>query len=211
MKKRSILLSVLLAFAMLLCACGSNQEQSLDGKWVGTLDVTKHFEDGVKKANPDLAKYIDFENLVFTVDIEFVEGEMSFVARQESIDTFEENFAAGMQKIAKGYWTANLATYDMTLEEEIFESGMTEEDYMAEVYKATGIDKMVEGMTTVTKATLDKFSEMKGMYTVLGNELRLWYEEESYEAMQYGFKGKKLNITIDGGDFSLLIECEKSK
>jgi hypothetical protein len=29
--------------------------------------------------------------------------------------------------------------------------------------------------------------------------------------MEYGFKGKNLNITIKGEGFSLLIECEKAK
>ena len=210
MKKRSILLSVLLIFTMLLSACGGNTKD-FEGKWVGTLDVTKQFEDGIKAAYPDLADYVDFEDLVFTLNISFVEGEMSMTVQQESIDKFNTNFAEGMKNLAKGYWSAGLATYDMTLEEDIFESGLTEDDYIARIYSTTGIDKMITAMVDVTNTTLDRISMMEGTYTILGKELRLWYTEDSYEAMGYSFEGNDLNIVIKGDSFSLLIKCVKGE
>lgn len=210
MKKRSILLSVLLIFTMLLSACSGNTED-FEGKWVGTLDVTKQFEDGIKAAYPDLADHVDFEDLVFTLDISFVEGEMSMTVRQDSIDKFNANFAEGMKNLAKNYWSAGLATYDMTLEEDIFESGLNEEDYIARIYSTTGIDKMITAMVDVTNTTLDRISMMEGTYTILGKELRLWYTEDSYEAMGYSFEGDDLNIVIKGDSFSLLIKCVKGE
>lgn len=212
MKKRSILLSVLLVLTMLVTGCG-NSTQSLEGKWVGTLDVTKQFEDGIKTAHPDLEKYVDFEDLVFVLDIEFVEGQMSMEVQQESIDAFNTNFAAGMEAIAEGYWEAGLeANSGLTMEEAIFESGMSEEEYLEYIYKQTGIDKMITAMTDVTNTTLEKLSGMEGTYTTpVDNELRLYYTDDEYESMDYKFKGKVLNITIKGDSFSLLIECEKSK
>jgi len=209
MKKRNILFAVVLAIAMMITACGG--KQTLEGKWVGSLDVTKQFEDGIKTAYPDLADYVDFEELVFVLDIEFVEGQMSMSVQQESIDAFNANFAAGMEGMAEGYWAAGLAKYDMTLEEDIYESGMTEEEYLQSIYKQTQIDKMIEGMNDITNKTLDRLSNMKGTYTVLDSELRLWYTEDDYEAMEHSFKGKALNIIVKGDNFSLLIECEKQK
>ena len=209
MKKRNILFAVVLAIAMMITACGG--KQTLEGKWVGSLDVTKQFEDGIKTAYPDLADYVDFEELVFVLDIEFVEGQMSMSVQQESIDAFNANFAAGMEGMAEGYWAAGLAKYDMTLEEDIYESGMTEEEYLQSIYKQTQIDKMIEGMNDITNKTLDRISNMKGTYTVLDSELRLWYTEDDYEAMEHSFKGKALNIIVKGDNFSLLIECEKQK
>ena len=209
MKKRNILFAVVLAIAMMITACGG--KQTIEGKWVGSLDVTKQFEDGVKRAYPDLADYVDFEELVFVLDIEFVEGQMSMSVQQESIDAFNANFAAGMEGMAEGYWAAGLAKYDMTLEEDIYESGMTEEEYLQSIYKQTQIDKMIEGMNDITNKTLDRLSNMKGTYTVLDSELRLWYTEDDYEAMEHSFKGKALNIIVKGDNFSLLIECEKQK
>ena len=209
MKKRNILFAVVLAIAMMITACGG--KQTLEGKWVGSLDVTKQFEDGVKRAYPDLADYVDFEELVFVLDIEFAEGQMSMSVQQESIDAFNANFAEGMKGMAEGYWAAGLAKYDMTLEEDIYESGMTEEEYLQSIYKQTQIDKMIEGMNDITNKTLDRLSNMKGTYTVLDSELRLWYTEDDYEAMEHSFKGKALNIIVKGDNFSLLIECEKQK
>lgn len=211
MKKRSVLFSILLAMTVLLTACGGNK-QTLDGKWTGALDVTKQFEDGVIATYPDLKDYVDFEELVFVLDIEFKEDQMSMKVQQDSIDAFNANFAKSMEGMAEGYWTAELAKYDMTLEEAISESGMTEEDYLSHIYKETGIDKMITSMNEITNKTLDKISKLKGMYTTpLENELRLYYTDTEYESMEYGFKGKDLNITIQGDGFSLLIECEKNK
>lgn len=211
MKKRNVLFSILLVMAMLITACGGNK-QTLDGKWTGSLDVTKQFEDGIKAAYPDLKDYVDFEDLVFVLDIVFEDDQMSMVVQQDSIDAFNTNFAEGMKGLAEGYWTAELAKIDMTLEEDISESGMTEEDYLARIYRETGIDKMITSMNEITNETLDRISKMDGMYTTpLENELRLYYTDTEYESMEYSFKGKTLNIKIQGDDFSLLIECEKDK
>ena len=210
MKKRSILVAVLLVMCMLLTACG-NKSEKLQGNWVGSLDVTKQFEDGIKAAYPDLVDYVDFEGLVFVLDIALVDGQMSMSIQQESVDKFNTNFSAGMKNIAEGYWAAELAKYDMTLEEDRYESSMTEEQYLNKIYKNTGIDKMIKSMVEVTNITLERLSNMKGTYTVLGRELRLWYTEDNYEAMGYSFEGKVLNIVVKGDGFSLLIKCEKNQ
>jgi len=210
MKKRSILVAVLLVMCMLLTACG-NKSEKLQGNWVGSLDVTKQFEDGIKAAYPDLVDYVDFEGLVFVLDIALVDGQMSMSIQQESVDKFNTNFSAGMKNIAEGYWAAELAKYDMTLEEDRYESSMTEEEYLNKIYKNTGIDKMIKSMVEVTNITLERLSNMKGTYTVLGRELRLWYTEDNYEAMGYSFEGKVLNIVVKGDGFSLLIKCEKNQ
>ena len=211
MKKRNILFALLMAMTMLITACGSGN-QTLDGKWIGTLDLTKQFEDGVKTAYPDLAEYVDFEGLVFEFDVAFVDGEMSMVVQQASVDSFNKNFAAGMKALAEGYWSAGLAQIDMTMEEAMYESGMDETAYLQRIYSTTGIDKMITSMTDVTNKTLDRLSKMKGMYTTpVDNELRLYYTDNEYESMDYSFKGKVLNIVIKGDGFSLKIECEKSK
>ena len=211
MKKRNILFAVLMAMVMLITACG-NSNQTVEGKWVGTLDVTKQFEDGIKAAYPDLASYVDFEDLVVTLDIAFIDGEMSMVVREDSIDSFNKNFAEGIKNMAEGYWEAGLAQYDMTMEEEMYESGLDEEGYLQYIYTSTGIDKMITSMSTVTEQTLEKLSLMKGTYTTpVTNELRLYYDENQYESMEYSFKGKTLNIVIKGEGFSLCIECKKSK
>lgn len=208
MKKRNILFALLLAMAMLLTACGG--QKTVEGKWVGSMDLTKQFEDGVKTAYPDLADYVDFDGLEFKLDMSFVDGQMTMVVQQDSIESFNENFANGVKNMAVGYWEAGLAQIGMDLEEAISESGMTEEQYLNRIYSETSIDNMLKSMTDVTNKTLEKLSEMKGTYTTVADELRLYYTEDTYESMKYGFKGKTLNITIKGDSFSLLIQCEKN-
>ena len=211
MKKRYITAAFILVIAMLMTACGSSK-QTLDGAWVGTLDLTKQFEDGIKEANPDLAKYVDFEALTFEMEVSFIQGQMELKVVPESMETFDANFAKGMKDVAVGYWEDGLASLNMTLEEATIESGMTEEEYLNHIYRETGVDKMIESMTGVTEKTLKKLSEMKGTYTTpVNQELRLYYSEDKYESMQYKFKGQQLNITIKGDSFSLLIQCEKNK
>ena len=209
MKKRNVLFALLLVMAMLVTACGGSLK-SVEGKGVGTMDLTKQFEDGVKTAYPDLADYVDFDGLEFKLDMSFVDGQMTMVVQQDSIESFNENFANGVKDMAVGYWEAGLAQIGMDLEEAISESGMTEEQYLNRIYSETSIDKMLKSMTDVTNKTLEKLSEMKGTYTTVADELRLYYTEDTYESMKYGFKGKTLNITIKGDSFSLLIQCEKN-
>ena len=210
MKRRNVLFAILLMVSLLLCACGDNSKK-LEGNWVGKMDVTKQFEDGIKAAYPDLADYVEFEELSFVLDISFVEGTMKMSIQQDSIDKFNANFSEGMKSLAENYWSAELAKYDMTMEEDRYESGLTEEEYLNQIYANTRIDKMIPAMVQVTNTTLDKISQMEGTYTVLGKELRLWYAEEQYESMGFSFEGKTLNIVIHGDAFSLLIKCEKNK
>ena len=77
MKKRCVLLSILLVLSMMLGACESGNP--FEGKWRGKLDVTKQFEDGIKANIPELAQYVDFEDLVFEIDVVFEDGVMSMV------------------------------------------------------------------------------------------------------------------------------------
>ncbi|MBR3811835.1 MAG: hypothetical protein IKJ16_05850 [Agathobacter sp.] len=211
MKKRNVFFAVLLAMSVLITACGANK-QNLDGKWTGSMDLTKQFEDGIIAAYPDLEDYVDFKDLVLKMDIVFDEEQMSMEVKKESIEAFNVSFAEGMKTIAEDYWTAGLAEIDMTLEEAISESGINEDEYLARIYKETGIDKMITSMTEITNQTLDKISKMKGTYTTpLENELRLYYTDTEYESMEYSFKGKVLNIVIQGENFSLHIACEKNK
>ena len=211
MKKRNILFALLLIMLMMVTACGSGQK-SVEGKWIGSLDLTKQFEDGIKSSHPDLAKYVEFEELIFKMDIAFVDGKMSIDILEESVEDFNANFEEGMQNIAVNYWKDGLAVVDLSLEEAISESGMSEDEYYNRIYKETGIDKMITSMTELTNQTLEKLSAMKGTYTTpVAKELRLYYTEDKYESMEYGWKGKNLNITIKGDSFSLLIQCEKNK
>ncbi len=215
MKRRCLLLSVLLVFSMLLGACGSGNP--FEGKWRGALDVTKQFEDGIKANIPALAEYVDFEDLIFEIDVTFEDGEMFMAIDPECYETFDANFKEGMVGVEVGSLMAFLDAAGITLEEAVAESGMEEEEYIEsrmnipEVKNV--IDTMTSGMDTVTKGALVGFEKVKGPYTFNEEELHIRYEEDSYESIAYDFEGDNLILTFKGKfgeqEFSLRVVCEK--
>lgn len=207
MKKRSILLSILLIMTTIFSACGSGN--TFEGKWVGKLDVTKQFEDGIKANYADLEQFVDFEDLVFVLDVEFSENDMKMSVRQDSIDAFNTNFEAGMEKMGRDALTAYLATLDITLEEVVAESGMTEGEYLEHIFRQMNIDKMAESMSSITEKTLKGLSAVRGSYTFNDDDIHLRYTDGAYESIGYEFEGKDLVLTIRGDGYSLRIVCEK--
>ena len=212
MKKRCMLLSFLLAFSMLLGACGVNDPFA--GKWTGKLDVTKQFEDGIKEKYPELAEFVDFEELVFVIDVVFEDAEMSMAVEQSSVDSFYNNFADGMLKIEEGCRAKYLESIGLTLEEAAVEAGMTEEEYLENVIStAMPVDEMVTSLTEITDTAMVGFNKVNGTYTFNEKALHVHYEDEKYEEIVYQFEGDNLVLVFEGviGDqeFSLRIVCEK--
>ena len=216
MKKRSVLLSILLILSFVLSACGTGKDP-FEGKWTGKLDVTKQFEDGIKRNVPELEEYVDFEDLIFEIDVTFEDGVMNMKVDQESVDAFAANFSDGMMKLEYGSLMELLEASDITLEEAVAESGLTEEEYIADRLNRPEvrevIDTMSEGMLAVTGASLAGFDAVNGTYTFNEEELHVRYDEDKYESIEYAFEGDNLILTfrgeIEGMQFSLRIECEK--
>lgn len=191
MKKRSILLSILLLMTVMLTACGSGNP--FEGSWKGTLDVTKQFEDGIKANYPELAEYVDFEELVFVLDIQFSDDNMKMSVEKDSIEAFSVKFETGMENMGKEALLAYLATIDMTLEEVVAESGMTEEEYMEHIFRQMKIHEMSEAMNKVTKKSLAELSAVRGSYTFNDSDVNLRYADGAYESIGYDFEGNTLS------------------
>lgn len=209
MKKRNILLSLLLALTMMLTACGSGNK--LEGKWIGTLDVTKQFNDGISAHYPALAEYATFEDLVFMVDVEFVDGMMKMDVDEASVEKFNENFDAGMKHIAEGAVRINVEATGLTLEEARLELGLSEEEFIEAKIAEMGINQMSDDMKKVTEESINAISSIDGPYTYNDNDVNLRYEDDYYEAIEYTFEGKTLILTFRGSSYSLRVECEKQK
>ena len=211
MKKRCLLLSILLAFSMLLGACRSGDP--FEGTWTGKLDVTKQFEDGIKEHYPDLVDYVDFEDLVFEIEVKFNDGMISMKVDEDSVKNFTDNFAEGMLYVEEGSLMALLDAAGITLEEAVAESGMTEEEYMENRMSIPEVREVIEKMTTnmlsVTEAALKGFNEVNGPYTFDEETIHIRYTEETYESVAYAFEDENLVLTFKGENFSLRIECEK--
>ena len=217
MKKRCLLLSILLAFSMLVGACGTGDP--FKGEWRGTLDVTQQFEDGIKANIPALAEYVDFEDLIFEIDVCFEDGEMFMTIDPECYEKFDANFKEGMAGIEIGSLMMFLESAGITLEEAVAESGLEEEEYLEsrmnipEVKEV--IDTMSAGMDSVTRGALAGFEKVRGTYTFNEEELHIRYDEGMYESIAYEFEGDDLILTFKGKfgeqEFLLRIVCEKQK
>lgn len=207
MKKRNILLSLLLVLTMMFTACGSGDP--FEGKWIGTLDVTKQFNDGIIEHFPGLAEYAAFEDLVFVIDIEFADGMMTMSVDQDSIDAFNENFEAGMEILARGAVIVEAESTGLTLEEAVLESGLSEEEYIEARLAEMEMEKMKEAMQNVTNESVAAISSINGPYTYNTDDVNLRYEDDYYEAIEYEFEGNQLILTFRGESYSLRVECEK--
>ena len=126
MKKRCLLLSIVLILSVLLGACRSSDP--FEGKWRGSLDVTKQFEDGIVENYPEFAEHVDFEDLVFYIDVTFEDGMVSMHVDEASVENFYNNFAEGMVRIEEASLMEYLDEVGLSLEEAVAESGMTEEE-----------------------------------------------------------------------------------
>lgn len=207
MKRKSILLSILLLITFVLGACGSGDP--FEGKWRGKLDVTKQFEDGIIAHYPDLEEYVDFEDLTFMIDITFKDGMMSMAVDQGSVENFNNNFAKGMIGVEEGSLMAYLDAAELTLEEAVAESGMTEEEYIASMVSVLPVEEMKTNMKGVTVAALAGFDAVNGPYTYNDDTVNVRYESDEYEAIEYDFEGDTLILVFRGEGFSLRIECEE--
>lgn len=207
MRKRNVLLSLMLAVVLLLTACGGGNP--FEGKWKGTLDLTEQFEDGIKANYPDFEEYVDFEDLVLVMNVEFTEDEMSMSVEEDSIDAFFANFEAGMQEFGESAFMAYLTSIDMTLEEAVAESGMEEEEFLEQALAQMQLHEMTSGMNAITEQSLAGLADLTGTYTFNEEEINLRYSDESYEAIPFEFEGKKLILTFEGEEYFLRIECEK--
>lgn len=208
MRKRSILLSILLVLTFVLGACGSGKDP-FEGKWKGKLDVTKQFEDGIIAAYPELEEYVNFEDLTFDIDVTFEDGMISMVVDPASVENFKNNFANGMLAVEEGSLMLYLDAAGITLEEAVAESGMSEEEYIADMVSVLEVDKMKENMTAVTDAALLGFASVNGPFTFNEQTINVRYDKATYEAIEYVFEGEKLVLIFEGGNFSLRIECTK--
>lgn len=209
MKKRNILLSVLLILTFTLMLGGCSSKDAFEGKWKGTLDLTRQIEDGIIEAYPELEEYVNFAGLTVGIDITFEDGMMSMSVNRTSVEEFENCFAEHMEEVEEGSLMVYLDTMGLSLEEAVAESGVTEEEYVSAMIQTLETDKMKESIVEIVNSALEGFEKVNGPYTFNEETINVRYEELEYEAIEYAFEGNSLILTFRGEGFSLRISCEK--
>lgn len=208
MKKRNLLVSLLLALALMITACGD--PSPFVGSWKGTCDLTDLIiGESVLSTDESLSKYAEeVEGLEFVIYFEFTEDKMSMSVDDASVDTFLENLETSMKNMMESYMIDELAANGISYEEYLMEAGMDSDEFMQSM-----IDEM--GMTVQMEAMMESMAEaldLSGAYMYDEEILTIVYEDNTYEEMNYVFEGDKLTITfVDGEGVEIPIVCEIQK
>ncbi len=205
MKKRNLFLALVMSLVMMLTACGNSNP--FVGTWRGTCDLTDYIVELMVADEPDMAKYVEFEDLKFEVIFEFTEdGEVEIYVDEDSVDEFVENVEDGMYNMM-----------DKMFEEQLAEMGVTK-DYLAAYMGYDSYDAMMYDMI----AAADMKGTMSGMFEVFelegtyeydeeDGELTIEYDDEDAgdEEFEYEFEDGKLYITAEADGEEFVFECEK--
>ncbi len=203
MKKRNILVSLLLALALMITACG--EANPFVGTWRGTCDLTDYILQTVVGEDETIAEFVEFEDLTFVINFEFTETELSMSVDEASLEDFVAHFEAGMISMMEKAMQEQFADADMSYEEMIVETGMTSEEYMKSLLHEMEMDVMMNAMAV----DLAKALALDGHYTYSDGVLTVTYEDNTYEEMQYTVKGNEMVITVSDGNTNFDIDCVK--
>ena len=204
MKKRNLLVALVMAVVMLFAGCGSSvTPDKFVGKWTGTLDFSKHFENLMVAQNENLKSYAKFENLTFTIVFEFTKDTVSLSLDEASKQEFIENAEVGIISMIDAMAAAEAASIDVAVDDIFAGMGTTRDAYVQSVMSAMQFDAMISDMA--------KALELTGNYVIDGENLVVTYEDGTYEKMKFNFGKEDLTITISDGTNEFPINCQKSK
>ena len=204
MKKRNLLVALVMAVVMLFAGCSSGvTADKFVGKWTGTLDFSKHFENLMVAENENLKEYAKFENLTFTLVFEFTEDTVSLHLDETSKDQFITNAEAGIANMIDAMAADEAASIDVTVDDIFAGMGTTRDAYLQSVMSSMQFDAMISEMANAL--------ELTGNYMIDGENLVVTYEDGTYENMKFNFGKETLTITISDGTNEFPILCEKTK
>lgn len=230
MKKRNLLVTVLLVFTMLVGACGA-KVSPFEGKWVGTFDMTDYVMEMVSadESFASYEEYLHLENLILKVDFVFEGENMNMEVDDASVDELVANLESSM------YNMMDEMMKDMLLEQykSMFDGVETLDDVAAltggmfadgqaildSVATSTGYTDY-ESMITETVASInmgEMMEEACGSLDLAGTYdydeesgiLTFYYEDDTYEEMQYKFTDDDLVIRVSAEDIEFDFHCEK--
>lgn len=204
MKKRSLLVTLILAFALMLTACG--EKNPFPGTWKATCDLTEYIENGIgENMENTLIPYMDFEDLTMTINFVFTDNEVEMSVDQDSVEAFKTKMLEDVS-----------AMFERILITEIESAGLTYEEYLGElgVDAETMMENLLDeiGVVSLLDEAMDELCtqfQLSGRYMYEDGVLTIIYEDNTYEEMQYIFEGDRLTIEASDGEDGLRFVCEK--
>ncbi len=204
MKKRSLVLVLAMIVAILLSACGEEEKPNpFVGRWSGNMDLTDHIVAEMIAQNESLKEYAEFDNLMFTLEFEFTEEEVSLQMNDTSAQQFISNVEAGFADMIDAMVTDMATEYRMTTEDIYAGMGTTREDFIQSTIDSMHLEQMINAMTEAL--------ELNGTYESDDEKIIVYYEDNTYEEMKYSFEGDTLMVTVSDGTNEFIIECTKTE
>lgn len=201
MKKRNLFVALVMSLVMLFTACGSSETNSFVGKWIGTIDLTSYIVDVMVEEDATLEEYAKFEDLTFTFVFEFTEDEVSLHLDETSTQQFVSNVETGITNMVDRMVVDMADEYSVTAEDIYVANGGTREEFIESMLESMQLDAMINVMAEAL--------ELNGTYEAGKDNIIVYYEDNTYEEMQYKMNGDKLIITVTDGTDSFVIECTK--
>lgn len=208
MKKRNILVSFLLALALMITACG--EASPFIGKWRGTCDLTDVILGQSEWASSEeLSDYIDeVDGLEFVICFEFTENEMSMYVDESSIDSFIRNTETSMKNMMEAYIIDQLSVSGLSYEEYLAERGVDSDELLQGMLDEMDMTVQIEEMMNAMADAL----KLSGTYMYDDEKLTVVYEDNTFEELDYTLDESGLTIVfVDAQGTEFPITCELQK
>lgn len=203
MKKRNLLAVLVMAVIMLITGCAKEEEVNpFPGTWTGTLDYTQCFTDTILAGNPDIEKFVKFENLTFTFVFEFTEENVSLHVDEDSKRQFVRNVEKGIADMIDAMASEEAVANGITVEQVFEGMGIARDAYIQQTVEQMQTETMVNAMAAAL--------ELKGAYEYDEKQIVVLYEDNTYEEILYKFGIEDLTMTISDGTNSFVIPCTKT-
>ena len=208
MKKGKLLVALVMMMAMLITGCGKEEKietnnNSLLGKWSGTLDYTETFTNLMTAENAEIEKFLKFDNLTFSFVFEFSEEELAMHVDKASAAKFVSNAEVGIANMIDAMVAEEAAKNNITADDIFTGMETTRDAYIADTLKSMNLEVMVN--------TLAEALELQGAYEADENTIVVVYDDKTYESMEYTLNGEELIICISDGTNELPIKCTKTE
>lgn len=202
MKKRSLLIALFMMAIVLLSACEQEKEPNpFVGKWSGSMDLTNQFVQNFIVQNPSLKEYVQFENLMITLECTFAEDSISFAMNETSGKQFVSNFETGVTNMVDTM-VADVAADNNTTPENVYAAmNVTREDFIQSKIDSMDLEQMINA--------LKKAYDLEGEYEYDEDSIIVYYEDDTFEEMHYSFQGDILSLTLSDGNSTQVVEFAK--
>lgn len=193
MKKRNVFAVWIMSFILLLTACGLSN--AFIGTWTGNYEVTEIVEsvyrNSLEESDELFEECIDFDELNVAIEYMFTEDTVQIGFSDKAKEVLRSDIKKNLEDIFDKYMHAYADKEKVTVDDLYIQSDTTYEDSLNHFLNSMKIDQMVD----IVAESL----QISGTYTYDDEIITIYYDDNTYENMQYVFENENLILTISNG------------